>query len=52
MVFLFERMALQKLVYLLGVVYKVPYGYQNLLCIRGSYCSELTDNLNNCVGGV
>lgn len=50
----FGKTALQKLVYLLGAVYKVPCGYQYSLYIHGLFCSELTDDLDymNALGGV
>lgn len=50
----FGKTALQKLVYLLGAIYKVPCGYQYSLYIHGPYCSELTDDLDymNALGAV
>ncbi|MCL5779519.1 MAG: hypothetical protein M1119_00930 [Firmicutes bacterium] len=50
----FGKTALQKLVYLLGAIYKVPCGYQFSLYIHGPFCSELTDDLDymNALGGV
>jgi uncharacterized protein YwgA len=50
----FGKTALQKLVYLLETVYKVPCGYQFSLYIHGPFCGELMDDLDyvNALGGV
>jgi len=48
------KTALQKLIYLLQTVFKVPVGYQYSLYIHGPFCSELMDDLDyvSCIGGV
>lgn len=50
----FGKAALQKLIYLLQTVFKVPVGYQYSLYIHGPFCSELMDDLDyvSCIGGV
>ena len=50
----FGKTALQKLIYLLQTVFKVPVGYQYSLYIHGPFCSELMDDLDyvSCIGGV
>lgn len=50
----FGKTALQKLVYLLQTVFKVPVGYQYSLYIHGPFCSELMDDLDyvSYIGGV
>jgi len=42
----FGKTALQKLIYLLQVVYKVPLKYQFSLYIHGPFCSDLMDDLD------
>lgn len=42
----FGKTALQKLVYLLETIYKVPCGYNFSLYIHGPFCNELMDDLD------
>lgn len=50
----FGKTALQKLIYLLQTIFKVPVGYQFSLYIYGPFCSDLMDDLDyvSCIGGV
>jgi len=42
----FGKTALQKLVYLLQTVFRVPVGYEYSLYLHGPFCSELMDDLD------
>jgi len=50
----FGKTALQKLIFLLQTVFKVPVGYQFTLYTHGPFCSELMDDLDyvNYIDGV